>query len=98
MKKPTLYHYYDLYDVASFLTDNGFKEGPFNQLLVDKEPRNGSLINLEFSDILWDDGGDYTDAPKYRVPQVRSMKPELKDALAFLQKELGNCISIKYWW
>lgn len=98
MTKPKLYTYYDVYDVSEFLTKNGLSEGPFNKFLVDMEPRNGSLLTLELSNILWDDGGDYSNAPKYRIPQVRSMAPELKAALEFLQKELGNCISVKYWW
>lgn len=98
MRKPQPRTYYDVWDLTGYLKANGLKEGPFNQFLVDMEPRNGSILNVDFADSLWDDGADYSNEPKYRVPAVRSMEPDLKAALEFLQKEFGNSICIKYWW
>lgn len=81
----------------------GFDERLFQEFMRDQSAGGyglgqNTIVDLEFTDILWDDGKDYTGKPDYMVPRVRSMSPELKAVLEFLQKEFGDYVSLKFWW
>lgn len=103
MNKPKRQYFYDYQSVKSYLAANGFDERLFQEFMRDQSAGGyglgqNTIVNLEFTDILWDDGKDYTGKPDYMVPRVRSMSPELKSVLEFLQKEFGDCVSLKFWW